>query len=307
MQSHIQKPASPQSTTTTQAKSINDSSANSMTLQRHAILTSSVIQCANPSDKKFKYFPNISDNYKDRVPYEPGFICFTKYNGGLIKSAGFNGCFMMAFKFQNGFISLLENPTSIALNATYIAHVANGIGDTKEALFDAENRGLITIEAIFRPYRNSAMDYPRSTTISDGNKVASVLPGTPYRQAGMDKLTGGLEKTENGWESHVFTQEKIYPNEQNHDFIWKNEFIPYRTRRAGGMQQETLATKAYIYAWEATNGASNQRDSARRKLIDIIESGPLGKMAVNYAFVTITVQDEPARELLLELKEQYNF
>lgn len=45
MQTRLQAPNVSQSETTTQAKSINDFSTNGRTLQRHAALTNSVIQC----------------------------------------------------------------------------------------------------------------------------------------------------------------------------------------------------------------------------------------------------------------------
>jgi hypothetical protein len=246
-----------------------------------------VIQRTGEANGKFCYDPYSSDvNF--RVPYTPNTIHFTKYKAGSeIRSAGFNGCYMMAFRFNEDkkidVEKMFAKPVQdLDYDAVYIAHVAND-DEGKFALLDAETRRLIFIDSIFRPYRNESIEnsyIPKDwsdKTFSSGS------------QAGIDRFTGGMKLGEKGWEGKVYKQEKIAEstkiriiggvpevvadNDLNEEetmtvgeaiaagsiseshiheyklYKWKNKKIADRDYSGEMMKIQTLATKAYIYAW----------------------------------------------------------
>lgn len=216
---YAQKQVPAQKTPPSNATAVNDLSSFPIA-QRVMQKASGVVQRL-PADRKFVYYPDISgDDCKNRVPYKPEKICFTPYKGGEVRSAGFNGCYMMAFKFKDpgnthlsDYFQLLDKdsaPYPLNLKKTYIAHVANDTA--REALFDVENRGLLQIERIFRPYRSYERDEPilDRLSLSPNNSIAATGAGSPKIQAGLNKLTGGMELTTGGWVSYVYNQEKFF-------------------------------------------------------------------------------------------------
>lgn len=250
----------------------------------------------NPADNKFLFVPNIGTN-KNRIPYNDGVIVFTKYNGGEILSAGFSGCFMMAFHFnpnadRNQIQKLMSKAEDIELNKVYIAHVAN---NAKPALCDAETRNLITIEAIFRPYRFGELDNPNR---------ASSQPNITTSQAGVNNLTGGMERVEDGWISKVYLQEKVFngdPILDSTNYQWQNQLLDYRSLDPQKMEKETLATKVFIYASICCDDSLNSSlwKMAHDKLLQIINIGAEGFAAFDRAKDLITERrNEKVRKLL---------
>ena len=223
MQQNYSKKIEPiQKTSKNTASSVLDASSQSEGLQRKADMANGAVQRLvqrAPADGVFVYYPNISgDRYKNRVPYRPGKICFTPYTRGEIMSAGFSGCFMMVFEFQESNLSVdssnapspifdtSENnlsPTDFSI--PYIAHVATGPqGDAKEALFDAENRHLIQIIKIIKPYRNKEDDKGSvlNVTRNQNNPLT-------YNQAGLSAVTGSLSLINDSWTAKVYNQEMV--------------------------------------------------------------------------------------------------
>ena len=159
----------------------------------------------HPADRAFVYYPDIrGDVYKYRVPYIPHKICFAPYNGGEVKSAGFNGCYMMAFRFTwndresfNGLMAMFDGAEPTDFDRIYIAHVANDTA--RVALFDALQRNLIEIETIFRPYYTDA----------DLNGYTKMV-GNPLSDgvASTGRLTAGLGLKGEEWFASVYNQEK---------------------------------------------------------------------------------------------------
>lgn len=261
----------------------------------------------HPADGAFVFYPNISgDVYKDRVPYWYNKICFAPYKGGEVRSAGFNGCYMMAFRFVES--NLLSMDDAVAFNAslnifdrsnpiptdfdiTYIAHVSND-RTARDALFDAENRGLVQIERIFRPYRSEVYDKPilDSRSLSPNNRIAEKSGGgTPEMHACINKFTGGMEKTVGGeWVSYVYDQERLFnepPNLELTNFVWKNKNV-IRYFDANALEQESIATKICLYASVAEHSNNSEiRNEASRKLNDLIGRYPeLARYAKDYHF-----------------------
>ncbi len=289
-----------------------------------------------PADRKFVYYHNIGGvTYKDRIPYEPGKICFTPYANAEIKSANFSGCFMVAFHFVESKFPAWDDAESFNkippiffsevprdFSQTFIAHVATGdLGDAKEALFDAENRGLIEIEAMFKPFRNVTDDeYLSKGKIHQNQNLIS--PGA----AGIRSVTGSLNKDAKGkWSAKVYTQERIldFYRSYNDGFVGDNgqTLAPYiggfadflkdhpeyyhwlniereeRRMDAKRMEFETFATKALLYASIAAdaNIDRSQKDIALQKLKDIRKKRP---KALTYASKTLSGSNKRAKIML---------
>ncbi len=247
-----------------------------------------VVQRMGEANGTFVYYHNIGGHkLKDRVPYQSGKICFTPYTGGEVKSANFSGCFLIVFHFVNnnqGLMSyrlLMSNESRLfspVFNVPYIAHVATGgIGDAKVALFDAENRGLIEIEAMFKPFRNAFDDdYCRNGQIHQNQASISSIA------AGINSVTGSINKDARGrWCAKVYSQERIVDFYRSFDahfvnqnglttgayeggfshflrdrpeyYHWNNQERVDRRMDADRLDFETLATKAFFYASIATD------------------------------------------------------
>lgn len=302
---YAQKQATAQKSTVSNAAVVDDRRALPVA-QRVVQRVGGVVQRA-PSDGKFVYFPDISGEvYKDRVPYWYNKICFAPYNGGEVRSAGFNGCYMMAFRFVesnlfsmddaeafNASLNIFDrsNPIPTDFDITYIAHVSND-RTARDALFDAENRGLVQIERIFRPYRSEVYDKPilDSRSLSPNNRIAEKSGGgTPEMHACINKFTGGMEKTVGGeWVSYVYDQERLFnepPNLELTNFVWKNKNV-IRYFDANALEQESIATKICLYASVAEHSNNSEiRNEASRKLNDLIGRYPeLARYAKDYHF-----------------------
>ena len=222
---YAQKQTTAQKSTASNVSAVND--LRSLSVAQRVVQRAGGVVQRFPADGAFVYYPNISgDNLKDRLPYLPEKICFTPYTGNEVMSADFTGCFMMAFHFVRDKFpewddaesyneAMLSSEMSIFFDAaplpenlsrSYIAHVATGSsGDAKLALFDAENRGLIEIEAMFKPYRNRNDDgYNANGLIGRTQNVLS--DGGARVQA----VTGGMCKDDDGnWCANVYSQELV--------------------------------------------------------------------------------------------------
>ena len=212
-----------------------------------------VIQRAGAADGKFVYVPDISVT-KDRIPFDYGFIKFAPYDEGrqrVILSAGFSGCFMMAFRFTALAPPIFYGghiPPGLATGQLYVAHVSN---DIRAAVLDAKERNLITIEAMFRPYRNGVEEANLETIPTNVIRVDHRLSdGT----AGILNFTAGMRNVgPQEWVGACYTQEKIplgpvFANQAyTGDYEWINHKI-IRTYDERQMQFETLASEAYICA-----------------------------------------------------------
>ena len=198
-----------------------------------------VIQREGEANGNFIYVPRIRDlmgQEKDRVPYTGGKIKFTKYQDTRLLSAGFHGCYMMAFHFTENeenaeeITKLFQGtaiPDSFDDETFYVAHVAS---NARNALYDAEERKLIVIDAIFRPYNNATQGF--------------VVGGTTKEDKNMGKmdLSAGMEKrAPNTWIGSIYDQEK---NPDKTGWIINER----ATIDGSQMNTQTQATKAYIYA-----------------------------------------------------------
>ena len=184
-------------------------------LMRGGKVSQRVIQRVNEANRKFVYVEN-SGAPDFLIPYLPNTIQFTKYQGGEIRSAGFTGCFMMAFRFNSekdaDVNNLFLNPfPGLNYNDTYVAHVDN---KEKKAVFDALRRELIIIEAMFRPYNNNTNE----TKI----KIKRIDERFTEGHAGLKNRTGSMTRTrertpikEARWKSAVYSEERIPEREED--------------------------------------------------------------------------------------------
>lgn len=219
-------------------------------------------------------FQQYEDDENFRVLYDAGGkIYFTPYNNGEIKSAGFTGCFMMAFKFNENVVSsnLIENNSSNPLNldAFYIAHVPN---KSRQALFQAEQLNIIDIKALIRPFRGQDIDanHVNGTRLSEENKASE-------GRAAIHALTGGLQKNDDDeWFGNVYYQEKIYEEnpyeKKDAKFTWNNTV--YRSLATQDVDRETLMCKAFIYATVADKSEKLLGVDASEKLEKLATQNP---------------------------------
>ena len=189
-----------------------------------------------------------------------------KYDGGTALSSDFTGCFIMAFHFNltDEHLGRLRHPESPAFpykSGPFIAHVSL---DETNAVFDAENRGLITIDALYRPYRNGAIE----------NKH---LPTVPAGVSGKAGFTAGLQQGSEGWEGAVYHQERVTPRDGPLTpgdyvagrFVWKIHGL--RRWAAEDMRMQTQASRAFIYGRAMLDPRLSpyQRHIAERALLAI--------------------------------------
>lgn len=214
----------------------------------------------NDARKRFVYVSpaDFANNInKQRIPYKGDTIQFTNYTPGTeILSAGFNGCFMMAFRFLRpsnivtGFkLRELFQTFPPSRTGIFVAHVANNV---KEAVQEAEYDDLISIEAIFRPYNEKTKGLPPGIPVASGLSAGLT---------GVTLLTGGMRLENGKWAGRLYSQERVpNPTDATHpitfpdaramyEFRWYNGVAPLKKYDAGrSMDLQTLATKAFIYA-----------------------------------------------------------
>ena len=272
---------------------VDDSSSQNESLQRKADMANGavqrvvqretgVVQRTGEADGKFKYVANLNDNvyvradkrFKKSVPYNTGLICFSEYKGAYLESAGFTGCIMMAFHFN-------PHPELITLftqgiapvnyfGKKYIAHVyCASQDDTKEALFDAEKRGLITIEAMFKPFKSDDAN-PITNAVLHDDRLRSFTPDNT-REVKDCSFRGRMATDHTGqWIADVFVEnKKIYE-------CVKDKFIRYPEKKkikhydSADLKYQTITTKAYLYASIVANGANDRMKlQAKMKLLRI--------------------------------------
>ena len=213
---------------------VDDSSSQNESLQRKADMANGAVQRVAQREtgvvQRVDDFP--IDQFVYRAPenndlkFKEGCIVFTEYSPNLV-SSGFTGCMMMAFKFKQSYTCNNYAGGTITVgtdNQSYIAHVfcSDDVADTKNALYDAEKSGLITIETLIKPSNPSNVDELK----------AGRFNGT---------LTGEMTKTHNGWIANVNARKWIGSSlsEDEENFKHFNE---------KQVQFETLATKALLYA-----------------------------------------------------------
>lgn len=286
---YAQKQKTAQKKDASTAAAVLDASSQSEGLQRKADMANGalqrvkkingkdVLESGDPAYMKFKFQP--SNNMDDfRVPYDAGGqIYFSPYINGELKSAGFSGCFMMAFKFtEKTASSNLTKYVPLNLDNSFVAHVPN---KSRQALFQAEQLDFIDIKALIRPFRGQDYDADKvySTKLSEGNQASKGA-------ASIHALTGGLEQvTEDQWRGNVYYQEKIYSvnpnapqnsgNTNNGDkFTWKTS--PYRRLSTQEVADETLMCKAFIYATVA-NESGDLGINASEKLKKMAKENPI--------------------------------
>ena len=237
-----------------------------------------VLKEGDPAYKKFKYLPPAVDALEGFGP-EAGFIAFCKYSSVECRSHSFTGCLMMAFHFndKNSKKENVDQTTSldalifgglsnvlVGENEKYVAHVfmSSEVNvetgkmwkDTSEALYDAKNRGLITIEALFKPLIDSD-----AKNIRDASEEAKKTDVAKSILIGKAKFTGGLtfDKTRK-WSASVYVPDEpasvcgvyVYDGlkggysekEINDDFRRLKSFDSHE------LDRQTKATMAFVYA-----------------------------------------------------------
>lgn len=250
---------------------IVDNRANSVrSLMRGGKVSQRVIQRVNEANGKFIFSPRLVINSSYRIPYTGGTIHFTDFgnSGEEILSDGFNGCYMMVFRFnmdpmRERDVNALFQAGSIVLpravlGSTFVAHVAN---DEVGAIFDAVERGLIFVDLIFRPYNGATTKgHPFERKHKD-NLWSD-------KQARIELFTAGAKIVENGVEGHVYGQEKVPKDKKSKyldnpaGFDWE---IEEKVKYPVGVETDlrTQATMVYICA---------------RVFIDALLDGDVGRM-----------------------------
>lgn len=265
------------------------------------VVGGNVVQRTEDDDAngKFVYvadFHTDKDKYHERIPWVPKTIQFADYDEGEIASAGFSGCFMMAFHFNGedidpSFITSIQttgDEPSLSEEKIYVAHVDNLV---KKAAIDAERRGLITIEALFRPRNAATWDLMGSPDRNFANEQLRLEKDTSKERygsiyAGIADLTANMgidpASVEGGrhWRGGTFRQERIPLGDKSdyHNFEWINtRFVDYD---ASEMSVHTLASKAYIYARIILDGncSEEQQQDAKAHMEEIKNNNPLALM-----------------------------
>lgn len=231
-----------------------------------------------------------------RIPFNYGMIFFSEYQGGEMRSAGFSGCFMMVFRFNRmraiEVQSLFPRPIpNLKYGKTFVAHVSN---DMKEAVHDAEYKGLITVVVIIRPHNTMTwemMGRPEKLSTEERYRISDPSKRYPQPFAGVHNLTGGMELIANEggqpyWRGTVYRQEKIPINDADdrEHYHWANEALIVYGRDE--MRMRTSASKAYIYArvFLDDNCPTPKRRDAYQRLLVIRNQEP---MALAYAYVEL--------------------
>ena len=218
-------------------------------------------------------YPNVVQRelmkYKDLedgdLKFENQMIVFTKYNGDELFSSQFSGCIMVAFKFTNWsseeWGNILDlNGHSIDPESSYIAHVfamgTEAEGDTKYKFAQLENKGLIHIEAMYKPYKDN----------QDGDDVVNHYK-REIASAGITAinnpfgLTGSLFKSNynRGWIGNTYYQD-INGQVKHIKNYFDNDMI----------QKETYYLKGFLGITLQENEYSDLK-SAKTKLEDYLE------------------------------------
>ena len=209
---------------------------------------------------EFVYKNTINDDLK----FKEGRILFTEYKANLI-SSGFNGCMMMAFKFNQSYTCdmLAGGKKRVHPAEIYIAHVyKDGSGDLDAALVNAEREGLIEIDALFKPYDDR-----------DGKNIEEEIKKSNLNDSeqalffsAMPSFTGAMKKNGNEYCAEVYVPDvsfgttnngirteknvnvydvvkKLYPDKERAD-----EQKKIKTLNHQQLKEKTLATKAMVYA-----------------------------------------------------------
>ena len=275
-------------------KALQRKPSNTPTQKGHGVdVAQRVIQREGEANGKFLYVKDI-ETFKDksRIPFQFGAICFTKYDGGTVLSANFSGCFMMAFHFNSMderlHIERLRHPQSPGFpfsSGPFVAHVAL---DQINAVFDAESRGLITIDAIYRPFRNGAIE-------------EEYLPQGLGGVAAQSAFTASLHQSPAGWAGEVFRQKRVtptggplaYPDYAAGRYLW--EMRRLRRWSAADMDMQTRASRAFIYgrAMLDTRLSPRQRHIAEGMLL------ALDLRSIRLAFYTLLNPDNPLDNALM--------
>ena len=279
---YAQKSSTVQKAADTKAASVFDSSAQNESLQRKADMANNavqlvvrnignVVQRVGEANEAFEYYPDISgDVYKDRVPYNPQKICFTPYTGGEVKSAGFCGCFMMVFHFVDCgkgldtyrlLISKESEPFTPVFDVPYVAHVPTNDRNQnmQKALVELEDRGLIKIEALFRPCWDAKAESENLEISDEANDLFNQDESkknldyvTKKGILALIAFTAGVEKNaDNQWIAKKYSQEKRFNSAEDQNvntlnFRWKNSLLEEKSAKQ--LDEETLATRICLYA-----------------------------------------------------------
>ena len=215
-----------------------------------------VIQREGEANGKFKYVADFysKKEYLARIPFDYKAIHFADYKKGMIKSANFSGCFMLAFHFNGTtidptFVTSIRSTTDVrpdlSPNKKYVAHVDSSV---KTAVFDAERRGLITIEALFRPADRVTID-KNIPIYAAGKRLGFHFTRYPQSPSGLGDLTGGMTYSKKkGWSGAVYLQERIPLGsiDDRKKYKWENSrLVKYNKTELG---RHTEASMAYICA-----------------------------------------------------------
>lgn len=199
------------------------------------------------------------DNYiKGNLGNEAGKVYFTKYNGQELFSSGFSGCIMAVFKFKDLESAELRDILNLNGNildkeSSYIAHVyamsEEKSGDTKYQFAELEEKGLIHIEAMYKPcvYERDLFD------IQSINGVTS--------NYNLNCLTGSMFKSDynGGWIGNTYYQD-INGQVKHIKNYFDNDMI----------QKETYYLKGFLGITLQENEYSDLK-SAKTKLEDYLE------------------------------------
>lgn len=252
----------------------NAKEENALQREPTNVPTSSVVQREKPkmetANGKFIYIADYYTNpsYKGRVPFSYETIKFVEYRGGEIRSAGFSGCFMMAFHFNGegidrGFVNTIQSTGAapdLSVTKQYIAHVDNKI---RTAVLDAKNRGLITIEALFRPSTKGTKRRKEEyfSKYPWRKRLGFHFTRYPMPYSGLKDFTGGMTYSGTaGWKGAVYLQERIpLSGEQDRiNYKWENKlFESYDAVQMGSHGHRSMA---YICASALTDSSITEED-----------------------------------------------
>lgn len=185
------------------------------------------------------------------LKYETGFVSFCECRtDASVESDDFSGCMMMAFRFKQPYKCqrltgeyVQGVPQSdyvyVAPGTDYIAHVyCNSDGDMKKEIFNAEKKGYIEVEALYKPFNDED-----SENLRNAEKLSVAEKQISFK--------GSMNRDENGkWIADVYAPQ----NGAAYDAI-KGSYLQHDDSNkrlkhfdSDALHFETLATKAMVYA-----------------------------------------------------------
>ena len=235
-----------------------------------------VVQRAQEADESFEYVTNLDDNifingadgrggderFRSNIPFKDGKIVFSKYSGQPMQSCGFTGCLMMAFHFNEDVGKGIQPATSaktlcpgfpeknLTANDKFIAHVfmsdLTNVTDTRTALYDAEQRGLINVDALFKPFVPRDSEIIFNAAVSNQGLRNHLHENRPVKN---DSFRGRMSLGGDGrWRADVLAETEDVYNAIKNNYTLYEEEKKLKEFSTDELSFQTQATKVFIWA-----------------------------------------------------------